>query len=74
VREWRLLGSVRGVRSNAHPYREQNRSTSDDRTRVADRATSRPLRIFLKADIAAYLRLGAGMAAPRNSMRSLMLC
>ena len=25
VREWRLLGSVRGVRSNAHPYRKQNR-------------------------------------------------
>ena len=24
-----LLGSVRGVRSNAHPYRKQNRSNSD---------------------------------------------
>jgi hypothetical protein len=23
VREWRLLGSVRGVRSNAHSYRKQ---------------------------------------------------
>ena len=25
MREWRLLGSVRGVRSNAHSYREQHR-------------------------------------------------
>jgi hypothetical protein len=26
-----LLGSVRGVRSNAHPYRKQNRPFSDGR-------------------------------------------
>jgi hypothetical protein len=25
VRKWRLLGSVRGVRRNANPYRKQNR-------------------------------------------------
>ena len=25
MRKWRLLGSVRGVRRNANPYREQNR-------------------------------------------------
>src|SRR5438552_13726418 len=28
VREWRLLGSVRGVRSNAHSYREQHWPTA----------------------------------------------